>query len=43
MFDHDDSYHDDPLAVGRGITYGLMFGTLMWAGIIGGIVWLMYD
>jgi hypothetical protein len=41
MYDHDDSYHDDPLAVGKGIALGVLMGSLMWVGIIGGIVYLM--
>jgi hypothetical protein len=44
MFDRDgnDHYHDDPLAVGRGLAFGLLIGTLMWAGIIGGIMYILY-
>ena len=42
MFDRDDRYHEDPLAVGRGLAFGLLIGTLMWAGIIGGIMYILY-
>lgn len=38
MWDSDDSSREDQLAVGKGIAYGILFGTLLWAGIIG-IVW----
>jgi hypothetical protein len=41
MVDHNDSYHDDPMAVGKGIALGVLMGALMWVGIIGGIVYLM--
>lgn len=41
MFDQDDAFHEDPLAVGKGIFWGLVIGGLMWIGIIGGIMyWL---
>ena len=42
MFDHDEHYPYDNTNVGRGIVYGVLLGGLMWAGIIGGIVWLMH-
>lgn len=36
----DDSWvQDDPLSIGRGMVYGVVLGALIWAGIIGGIVW----
>lgn len=41
MYEHDDAHHDDPLAVGKGIVWGVVMGSLMWIGIIGGVVYLM--
>jgi hypothetical protein len=39
MHDHEDPFEENPpLAVGRGIVFGLLFGTLLWA-IILGLVW----
>lgn len=39
MPDRDEPVHDDHMAVGRGMMYGVLFGTLLWACIIGGLVW----
>lgn len=36
--DQDELYREDPLGVGRGIVYGVLFGTVLWALIIGGVV-----
>jgi hypothetical protein len=39
-----DNWHwdrEDPMAVGRGIAWGLFLGSLMWAGIIGGVVYFI--
>ncbi|MEI7027291.1 hypothetical protein [Paenibacillus sp. y28] len=42
MMKQDEEMHqEEPLAPGRGIMLGLVVGTLMWAGIIGGVVYLM--
>ena len=38
--DHDE-YTEDPFAIGRGIAYGIMIGSVMWAAIIGGVMLLM--
>lgn len=36
----DDSFvQDDSLGIGRGMVYGVVLGGLMWAGIIGLVVW----
>lgn len=34
----EDWVRDDPLGIGRGIVYGVVFGALLWAIIIGGVV-----
>lgn len=39
MMDEDKVYGEDPLGIGRGIIYGVVFGAVLWAIIIGG-VWL---
>jgi hypothetical protein len=41
MIDHDDAYRDDHLAVGKGLIVGVVFGSLIWAAIIGGIVYMI--
>jgi hypothetical protein len=38
MRDHEDPYEEDPMAVGRGIVFGLVFGTILWL-IILGLIW----
>jgi hypothetical protein len=38
MMDHEDAYQDEHLAVGKGLLVGVVFGSLIWAAIIGGIV-----
>jgi hypothetical protein len=38
MRDHEDPYEDDPMAVGRGIVFGLVFGATLWL-IILGVIW----
>jgi hypothetical protein len=38
MRDHEDRYDEDPMAVGRGIVFGLAFGTVLWL-IILGLIW----
>jgi hypothetical protein len=41
MVQQDDWNPNDMLGVGRGIVYGLVFGSLLWAAVIGAIVlWL---
>lgn len=41
MEDREKPVHEEVLAVGRGIVYGILFGVLIWAVIIGGIyIWL---
>ena len=41
MWDREDSYPEDYLAVGKGIVYGVLFGTMLWGIIIGSVVlWL---
>lgn len=39
MLDQDESLPDDHMAVGKGIAYGVLFGTILWACIIGGFIW----
>jgi hypothetical protein len=39
MRDHEDPYEEDPMAVGRGMVFGLLFGTILWL-IILGLIWL---
>lgn len=36
--EQEDWYRDDSLRVGRGIVFGVVFGTLIWAVIIGCVV-----
>ena len=37
---HDGDVHErDPLAVGRGIVWGMMIGSLMWIVIIAAVVY----
>lgn len=36
--DQEDWVRDDPLKVGRGIVYGVVLGSLLWAVIIGSVV-----
>lgn len=40
MIDHEDAYQDDPMSVGKGLIVGVLFGSLIWAGIIAGIVYI---
>jgi hypothetical protein len=43
MYDREDGYNrEDPLAVGRGIAFGLLFGTLIWAGILGAVFYFVW-
>ncbi|MBP1991128.1 hypothetical protein [Paenibacillus eucommiae] len=39
MIDHDDAYQDEHAAVGRGLIVGLVLGSLIWAIIIGGVIY----
>jgi hypothetical protein len=41
MFDHDDAYQDDQMAVGRGLAFGILFGSLIWAVIIAAAVYML--
>lgn len=41
MFDQDDRFREDPLAVGRGIVYGVLIGAVLWAVILGA-VWYFF-
>jgi hypothetical protein len=38
MRDHEEPFQENPVAVGRGIVFGILFGTFLWA-IILGLVW----
>jgi hypothetical protein len=40
MIDHEDAYQDDQLSIGKGLIVGIVFGSLFWAGIIAGIVYM---
>jgi hypothetical protein len=40
MIDHDDAYQEDNLAVGKGLIVGVVFGSLIWAAIIAGVVYM---
>ncbi|GGI46196.1 hypothetical protein GCM10008018_15910 [Paenibacillus marchantiophytorum] len=40
MFDHEDAYQEDHLSVGKGLIVGVLFGSLIWVGIIAGIVYM---
>jgi hypothetical protein len=40
MIDHDDAYQQEHLAAGKGLAYGVVFGSLIWAAIIGGVVYM---
>lgn len=38
----EDRYPEDSLAVGKGILFGVLFGALLWAGIIACVwYWLL--
>jgi hypothetical protein len=43
MRDHEDPYEEDPLAVGRGIVFGLLLGTILWLVILGSIWYWLYS
>jgi hypothetical protein len=43
MRDHEDPYEEDPTAVGRGIVFGLVIGTILWLLILGLIWYWLYD
>ncbi|MGG1514074.1 hypothetical protein ABE504_01575 [Paenibacillus oryzisoli] len=40
MIDHEDAYQDEQMSMGRGLLIGVLFGALMWAAIIAGIVYM---
>ncbi|WP_409344212.1 hypothetical protein [Paenibacillus sp. MBLB4367] len=40
MVDQDDRVPEDPLSVGKGIAYGIFFGSILWAALIGAF-WLI--
>ena len=40
MIDHDDAYQDERFSIGKGLIVGVVFGSLIWAGIIAGIVYM---
>jgi hypothetical protein len=35
MLEQEEAYGDESIRVGRGILFGLVFGIVLWAGIIG--------
>ncbi|WP_269432527.1 hypothetical protein [Gordoniibacillus kamchatkensis] len=41
MQDNEDAYHDDHLAIGRGVVFGVVFGTVLWGIIIAAIVYML--
>ncbi|WP_268795999.1 hypothetical protein [Paenibacillus sp. Soil787] len=40
MIDHEDAYQDEHLSVGKGLIVGVVFGSLIWAAIIAGVVYM---
>jgi hypothetical protein len=40
MIDHEDAYQDEQFSAGKGMLIGVVFGSLIWAAIISGIVYL---
>lgn len=42
MIDHEDAYENEHPSIGRGLIIGVIFGSLFWAAIICGIVYLWY-
>ncbi|CAN7279599.1 hypothetical protein [Paenibacillus sp. LjRoot56] len=40
MIDHEDAYQDEHMSIGKGLIVGVAFGSLIWAGIIAGIVYI---
>ncbi|WP_260115435.1 hypothetical protein [Paenibacillus hexagrammi] len=40
MIDHEDAYQEEHLSIGRGLIVGVVCGSLIWAAIIGGIVYM---
>ncbi|WP_279537956.1 hypothetical protein [Paenibacillus turpanensis] len=42
MIDQDEHFGSEAMSMGRGMVYGLLFGGLFWAGIIGGVLYLIW-
>lgn len=42
MRDREEPHREDPMSVGRGIFFGVLFGAVMWAGILGAIWYWLY-
>jgi hypothetical protein len=43
MRDREEPYQEDPTAVGRGIVFGLVFGTILWTLILVAIWFWLYN
>lgn len=41
MVDQDDRVPEDTLSVGKGIAYGILFGSILWAVLIGAFWFLL--
>jgi tetrahydromethanopterin S-methyltransferase subunit G len=41
VVENDDAYQDDHTAVGRGVVYGVVFGTVLWGMIIAAVVYML--
>jgi len=40
MIDHEDAFHHEHSVIGKGLIVGIVLGALLWAAIIGGVVYM---
>ncbi|WP_264373551.1 hypothetical protein [Paenibacillus psychroresistens] len=43
MRDREEPYQEDPMAVGRGMVFGVVFGTILWTFILVAIWYWVYN
>jgi hypothetical protein len=43
MRDREEPYQEDPMAVGRGLVFGIVIGTILWAFIIVAIWFWLFN
>jgi tetrahydromethanopterin S-methyltransferase subunit G len=41
VVEKDDAYREDHASTGRGIMYGVVFGTVLWGMIIAAVVYML--
>ncbi|MFC0213233.1 hypothetical protein ACFFK0_12365 [Paenibacillus chartarius] len=41
MRENEDAYGDDQMAVGRGVVFGVIFGTVLWGIIIAAVAFFL--